>query len=168
MLAIILLVFGVLTRLIVHEPNFTPILAVALFSGVYLNKRYAVILPVALMILADLFLGLHETILYTWGSMAIIAALGLWIKTRKSFALIFGGSIASAVLFFIVTNFGVWLTGLYPNTLAGLIQCFSLAIPFFRNTLVSTLVYSTALFGLYEYIALRVKDTRLAHALLTN
>ena len=168
MLAIFLLIFGIGTRLISHEPNFTPVAAIALFGGVYLSKKHTVVLPLLLMIISDIFIGFHDTILFTWGSFILTAFLGLWVRDHKSALNVFSGSLASAVLFFIITNFGAWLSPLYPNTLQGLVDCYTLAIPFFRNTLLSTLAYTAVLFGSYELIAMRVKNTRFARALLTT
>ncbi len=168
MLAILLLVFGIATRFITHEPNFTPVTAIALFGGVYLTRKYAILLPLALMMLSDIVIGTHDTMLFTWGSFALIAMMGLWVRNHKSPATIVGSSPFSAILFFIITNFGVWLAGsLYPPTAEGLSSCFIAAVPFFRNTLLSSLGYSLVLFGSYELIAHRVKNTRFARALLT-
>ncbi len=168
MLAILLLIFGMTARFMFHIPNFTPVIVLALFSGVYLKKKYALLLPVALMAVTDIFIGLHRTMFFTWGSLVLIAAIGLWVGKHKSIKTIATTSLASAILFFLVTNAGVWLvSGLYPRTLAGLSQCFLLAIPFFRMMLLSTFVYSVVMFGLYEFIALRIKNTSLARVLLT-
>ena len=168
MLAILLLVFGIATRFITHEPNFTPVTAIALFGGVYLTRKYAILLPLALMMLSDIVIGTHDTMLFTWGSFALIAMMGLWVRNHKSPATIVGSSTFLAILFFIITNFGVWLAGsLYPPTAEGLSSCFIAAVPFFRNTLLSSLGYSLVLFGSYELIAHRVKNTRFARALLT-
>lgn len=167
MLAILLLAFGVISRLIIHLPNFTPVIALALFGGVYLKKQQAVILPVLMMVIADLFIGIDATFLFTWGSMAAIALIGLWVRKNKSFATVAGSSLSSSVLFFLVTNFGVWLVqNMYPHTLAGLIECYVMAIPFFGPTLVSTVVYTAVLFGGYEWTAARLSKTRLAHIVL--
>lgn len=166
MLAIGMLVLGIVSRLIVHIPNFTPVMALALFGGVYLKKGQAVFLPVLLMAVTDVFLGIHGTIFFTWGSVALIAVLGLWLRKNKNAAAIAGSSLASAIFFFIVTNFGVWLvSGMYPHTWAGLADCYALAIPFFRHTLLSTIVYTFVLFGGYEMAAAQLKKTRLAPVL---
>ena len=167
MLAIALLIFGILARLLPHEHNFTPVTAIALFGGVYLSRRYAVILPLTLMVISDIFIGLHDTIFFTWGSVIVIALLGNWMKERKTPAIVLGTSIVSALLFFLITNFGAWLSDLYPHNFKGFIECYVMAIPFFRNTLVSSVIYSVVLFGSYELIASLVKKTRLAKALLT-
>ena len=169
MLAIVLLVFGIISRFIVHIPNFTPVLSIALFSGAYLDKRYAIWLPVVLMILSDLVLGLHETILFTWSSMALICLLGFSLREERTPLKIASLSLASAIQFFIITNFGVWLVShLYPMTWEGLKECFILAIPFFRATCASTILYCFLLFGVYEFLAFWIRKTRFASVLLTN
>ncbi len=100
MLAIALLVLGVISRLIIHIPNFTPVIALALFGGVYLKKQQAVILPVLMMVIADLFIGIDATFPFTWGSMALVAVMGLWVRENKNFVTIAGSSLLSSVLFF--------------------------------------------------------------------
>ena len=168
MLVIILLAIGIILRLTIHIPNFTPVTAIALFGGVYLNRRFAVLLPLLLMMISDSLIGLHDTILFTWGSFVAISFLGLWLRNHKNKANIIGCSLLSAVFFFFITNLGVWLVGsLYPRTLMGLSHCFILAIPFFQNTLLSSLFYSIFLFASYEISASWVKQTRFARALLT-
>ncbi len=167
MLAIGILVLGVVSRLIIHLPNFTPVIALALFGGVYLKKQQAVILPVLMMIIADLFIGIDATFPFTWGSMAAIAVIGLWVRKNKSFTAVAGSSLLSSVLFFLVSNFGVWLVqNMYPHTLAGLIECYVMAIPFFGSTLVSTIIYTAVLFGAYEWAAARLAKTRFSYVVL--
>jgi hypothetical protein len=161
MFTFLLIALGIATRLFPHTSQFTAILAVAMFSGMYLKPRQALILPVALMIVTDIILGFHDTMIYTWGSMIAISAIGLWLKERKNFATVLGGSIFSALLFFVVTNFGAWLS-LYPHTMAGLKECYILAIPFFRSTLLSTVAYSLVLYAGYEWLIKRVQSTSLA------
>jgi hypothetical protein len=166
MLAFWLLVFGIVSRLVVHAWNFTPVIALALFSGVYLKKQQAFLLPLVLFAVTDIILGFHETMLFTWGTILMIVAIGFWVRRNKNFKTILGGGIFSAVLYHITTNFGVWLmTDIYPMTLAGLTECYVAAIPYFRNSLISTLIYGFILFGGYEAVAARVKNTRLSHVL---
>ena len=160
MLALGLIVIGAIARLIPHIPNFTPVVALALFGGIYLSRRQALIIPILLMMITDIVIGFHSTMFFTWGSVLVIALYGLWIRRRRSWGMIFAGSIVSAVLFFVITNFGAWLA-LYPRTWEGFVTCYTLAVPFFRMTLLSTLVYSVVLSGSYEWIASRVKGTRL-------
>lgn len=168
MLALALIILGVLTRFMPHMPNFNPVIAIALFGGYYLNKKYALSVPLLLMVISDIFLGLHNTIFFTWGSVVLISILGLSQKKNKSILNVAGFSFISAVLFFVITNFGVWFSGWYPLTLKGLADCFYMGIPFFRATLLSTLVYATVMFGAYELIARLVKNTRFATALVSE
>lgn len=161
MLAIIFLVIGIFSRVITHAPNFTPVIALALFGGMMLEKRQALWMPVALMIISDLIIGMHQVIIFTWGSMLLVSLLGCWQREHRSGLAVLGLGMASSVIFFVMTNFGAWLA-MYPHTLEGFVQCYVAAIPFFRNTLVSTLAYSAVLFGMHELVRMRVKDSRLA------
>ncbi|MFH1355196.1 MAG: DUF6580 family putative transport protein [Candidatus Omnitrophota bacterium] len=166
MLAIILILVGVLLRFAPHAPNFTPVAAIALFAGAYMNKKSALIIPLALMIVSDIFLGLHNVVLFTWGGFALVALLGTWLKNHKTFSAAVSLSLVSAALFYLVSNFGVWLMGWYPRNLTGLINCYVMALPFLRNTIVSTLVYTAVFMGTYELIERFVKEARLAKVLL--
>ncbi len=151
MLALALIILGIGSRLVTHAPQFTAVLAVSLFAGLYLPRWQALTLPVAMMVITDFILGPHDTMVFTWGSMLAISAIGIWLKDRKSVWTVLGGSICSAVLFFIVTNLAAWPT-LYPTTWAGLRECFIMAVPFFRTTLVSTVAYSLVLYAGYEWV----------------
>jgi len=161
MLAFIIISFGILSRVVVHTPNFSPVLSMAFLGGMYLKGRQAVLVPLALMVISDLIIGFYPLMAITWGSIVLISILGLWLKERKSFINILSGSIFSAVIFFIVSNFGAWLT-LYPHTVDGLRQCYILAIPFFRSSLVSTVAYSLVFYAAYEWLLKRSQGTALA------
>ena len=161
MLALLIISFGILSRVIVHTPNFSPVLSLAFLGGMYLKGRQAVLVPLALIIISDFMIGSYPLMFVTWGSIVMISALGLWLKEKKSFVNVLGGSIASAVIFFIVSNFGAWLA-LYPHTISGLQQCYFLAIPFFRSTLVSSVAYSLAFYTAYEWLLKRSQGTSLA------
>jgi len=145
-----LISLAVLLRVLPHPANFAPIAAVAIFGGSVLPRRLAVVTPLLAMIISDWFIGFHDLILVTWGCYALIAlASSFWLQKRtvaRTVALTFGGSL----LFFFVTNFAVWAQGrLYQRSLNGLIQCFTLALPFFRNTALGDIFFTVALFGLY-------------------
>ena len=169
MLALILIVVGILFRFIPHMPNVNPVAAIALFGATCLpNKRLAVIVPLALMVISDLFLGLHDIVVFTWGSVVLISLLGLALRSSRKLTIILAGSLVSSLVFFIITNFGVWANGWYPRTMAGLSQCYIAGIPFFRNFLASTLVYSTVFFGAYELSAKLIRNTQFSTALLTK
>lgn len=152
-IAISLITFAVSLRLLPHPANFAPMAAVAIFGGAILPKRYAIGVPLAAMAISDLFIGFHSLIAVTWGSYAFIAvASSRWLSKPT---LIRGASItlSSSIFFFIITNFAVWLTsGMYAHTWAGLVRCFEMALPFFRNTATSDLIYTGALFGAYALV----------------
>jgi hypothetical protein len=144
-------------RLVPHPPNITPIGAMALFGGAYFaTKRTAFLVPLAAMYLSDLVLGFfvydygwfHGLMPFVYGSFTMTVCLGLLIRRRLTLLTACGAAMTSSVLFFIVTNFGVWLVShLYPKTVEGLVSCYVAAIPFFRNTLVGDAVYTLVLFG---------------------
>ncbi len=166
MLAIGLVVIGVFSRFIFHFENFTPVLAIALFAGAYLPKRQAVAVPLALFIIADAMIGFHALIAFTWGSMVLVAVIGMSLKNKKSWKNTAVGAFLSAVVFYVITNFGVWLFyNTYPKSLTGLMECYIMALPYFRNSLVSTFLYSFVLFGGYELLTARLKNTRFASIL---
>jgi len=160
------------SRLIPHPPNFTPIGALALFGGAcFATKRTAFVVPLTAMVLSDLAiglvsgdlsLGLHPLLPVVYSSFALIVCLGFWLRPRRRPVLIAGAALAGSLLFFVLTNWGVWAFGsLYPRTWAGLAACYVAAIPFFRNTVLGDLVYTTALFGglaLAERGFLRVRE----------
>jgi hypothetical protein len=149
--ASVLIFIAALSRLIPHEANFTPILAIGIFgAAMFRDKRWMMFaMPLAAMFVSDLVLGLNSIMLFTYGSIAGIIALSSILLKKKSILRVGGASIGAAVLFFLVTNFGSWLMfDMYSHDAAGLILCYEMAIPFFRNTLASTLAFAGALFGL--------------------
>ena len=142
-----------LSRLIPHPPNFAPIAAMALAGGVYLDKRFAIVVPLAALLLSDAVLGFHSLMIFVYGSFVVISFIGLWLKSHKRPLPVFGAALASSVLFFIVSNFGVWVLAdgsIYPRSIAGLIECYVAAIPFFQNTVLGDVVYTGVLFGTLE------------------
>lgn len=140
-------------RFLPHPANVAPMAAMALFGGAYLNKKYAVILPLVVMLISDLFLGFHKTIPFVYGSFLITSIIGMVLRSRVKPKTVVGASLLSSIIFYIVTNFGVWLTsGMYELTGLGLVRCYVLAIPFFRNTLVGDLFYTVMMFGGYEVL----------------
>ena len=140
-------------RLLPHPPNFSPIAAMALFGGVYFSKKYALIIPIIALFVSDIFLGFHSTIPFVYGSFLITGLIGLWLKNHRDFKSILTGTLLSSILFFIITNFGVWLVGsLYQKNITGLIQSYVMAIPFFRYTIVGDLFYTGIFFGAYQAV----------------
>jgi hypothetical protein len=136
-------------RLLPHPWNFTPIAAMALFGGAQCaSKRAAFLMPLTALFLGDLVLGLHRLMPFVYGCFALTVCFGFWVRRRRSVQRIAFAAVASAILFFVLTNFGVWaIDNLYPKTTAGLVDCYVAAIPFFRNMLLGDLLYSALLFG---------------------
>ena len=165
---LITLVSAILTaaalRLVPHPPNFTPIGAMALFSGAYLGRKaVAFVAPLAAMLLSDLALGFYSGFWVQYLAVALVVSIG-WIALQRVSVLRVGAAaIASSLTFFLVTNVGVWaMSGMYPLNASGLGACFVAAIPFFQNTLASDLFYSGVLFAGFALLersvpALRVR-----------
>ena len=146
-----------LTRLLPHPPNFSPVMALALFSGAALRDwRLALLVPLAAMLMADLWLGFHATMVFVYLGMALTVGAGRWLGARRRPLLLLAAGMAGASLFFLVSNAGVWLTqDIYPATGAGLVGCYLAALPFFHQTVLATLVYGALLFGMEHWLAVR-------------
>jgi hypothetical protein len=153
-LSIIFLSLMVLaSRLWPHWPNFSPLASVILFTAVYGQKKKYLLLPLAALLLSDVWLGFYQlSIMFSvYGSFLLIALLGLVLKKYKNPLNTISASLASGLIFFLVTNGAVWYFGdWYGHDLNGLTLCYTLAIPFFKATLWSNLLYTPFLFGLYE------------------
>lgn len=159
-MTIVAIVFvAALMRLLPHAPNFSPIAAMALFGGAYITNRYlAVIVPLLAMLLSDALMGFNgwyftEQVIAVYGTFAVIALLGLTLQGNKGIIRVAGASISASVIFFLVTNFAVWMGGffhspaLYPMNGQGLSECFAAGLPFFQNSLMGDLFYNALLFG---------------------
>jgi hypothetical protein len=164
-----MMLVAALGRLVPHPPNFAPVAAVALFGAAYLPRKWAaLIVPVVVMFVSDVLLeaisrlgvyggwmsrtyGFHQGMLVIYGVMMLIAALGFLLREKRSVPRIGLTVLAGSVVFFVVTNFAVWLSGEvpYPKTPAGLAECYVKAIPFFHWTLLGDLFFATVLFGAF-------------------
>jgi len=131
-------VFILVFRYIPHPPNFTPVLALTLYTSIYFGLRSSPFVILAFAF-SDYFLGFHQLLIFTWGSLAIISVIGMFGKNFLSrLALLF----LSSIIFFMCSNFGVWVfSEFYTKDLEGLLKCYILAIPFFTNTIISTFVF---------------------------
>ena len=136
-------------RLIPHPPNVTPIMAMALLGGATIgNRTLAFLIPLAAMFISDIVLGLHGTLLFVYGAILLTVALGAWLQNHKGWLPTALTAIGAGMLFYLITNFGVWLTGtMYPKTFAGLLECYVAALPFLRNSVIGNLAYTGVLFG---------------------
>src|SRR6266478_3613067 len=151
LLALALIVLAAALRIAPHPWNFTPVGAMALFSGAVLkDRRLAFFFPLLALFLGDIFIGFHKLIPIVYASFLVNVAIGLWLRDRRTVARITLATLLGAVQFFIVTNFAVWefLSG-YPHTASGLVACYAAGIPFFWNTLAGDAVYAALLFGAY-------------------
>lgn len=148
-----LILLAIAVRFLPHLPNATPISAIALFGGVYLNRRLSIILPLAAMFLSDLFLGLYSwpIMLAVYGSFAMIGLLGWWLAKHRGVLTTIGTTAFGSAIFFVVTNWAVWQFGnWYPHTSAGLLASYVAGLPFWRNMLLGDLFYVGVMFGAYE------------------
>jgi hypothetical protein len=149
-------------RLVPHPPNFTPIGAMALFSGAYLGRRgLAFAAPIGALLLSDAVLGFYSGMQFQYFSLALIVLLG-WLALSQVTILRLGvAAVASSVLFFAISNFGVWLvSGMYPHDASGLAACYVAAIPFFQNTVAGDLFYTTLLFGGFKLAEILMPSLR--------
>lgn len=148
--ASLLIFVAAFSRLIPHPGNFTPVMAIALFSGAtVLSKRESLLVPFLAMLISDAIIGFHSLIPVVYGCMALFTILGWYLRENRNAIKTIGFSLFAAIFFFVTTNLGVWATStMYEKTFAGLIECYVLAIPFFQNTVISTVLYTVTLFGM--------------------
>ena len=147
-------------RLIPHPPNFTPIIAVALISGYFFkNINLSLLILLVAMLLSDLFIGFYENMIFVYASLLLITFVFHKISKKINFKNLLVYSFAGSLIFFILSNFGVWILGSpgldnlpYDKNLNGLIECYILAIPFFGNTFLSTLIFAYP--GIFIYKSL--------------
>ena len=153
-LCIIMILLAVASRIIPHPPNFTPIAALGLFSGAYLRMQKFWLVPIAALLLSDMAIGFYNPLVmaFVYGAFVLCAFLGRALLSERRTVLMLGGAtLSGAILFFVVSNLGDWLSGLnYPLTWQGLLDCYAMAIPFFGNTLFGDLFYVVCLFGIFE------------------
>ena len=171
-----LIVAAALTRLLPQPPNFSPVIAIALFAGAYFSgRRWAMLVPLAAMLVSDLALAATHGGLYlqhltspvalsVYACILLSTLLGFGLRGKVSSGRVLGGSVAGSVLFFAVTNFMVWVTATsvpgHGHCAAGIAPCYAAAIPFFHWTLLGTLFWSALLFGGFELLRRRVPALR--------
>jgi hypothetical protein len=136
------------SRFIPHPPNFTSLLALSFYIPTFLGIRYVPALLLS-FIITDLHIGLHGLGLFTWGSVIIIGLLSKYF-TKSIVTRIFG-ALTGALVFYLVTNFGVWLTGYYEHSFNGLLTSYTLAIPFFTYSLISTFIFASLIETIYKF-----------------
>jgi len=151
LLALLLIAVAAAVRVAPHPWNFTPIGAMALFSGaVVRDRRLAFLFPLLALLVGDIFVGMHKLMFVVYASFAVNIAIGLWLRDHRTIGRISLATFGGAVQFFLVTNFAVWVYfDTFPKTLAGLGTCYLTALPLFWNTLAGDAVYAALLFGGY-------------------
>ena len=128
-----------ISRFVPHPPNFTSLIALSFYVPAILGLSYipAVILSFAI---TDIVIGYHTGTFFTWGSVFLIGIIAQ--SFSKTLISRLSGALIGALIFFLVTNFGVWASGMYGYTVSGFIDCYFLAIPFFAYSLISTIMFS--------------------------
>ncbi len=156
------ILFAAALRLLPHPLNFTPIGAIALFSGAYFGRKpLAFAAPLFALLVSDSVLGFYRGITTVYAADFLIVAIGFGLATHRSSVRIGVAAVASSLVLFTLTNFGMWLSsGYYPHTWGGLEACFVAAIPFFQNTLTGDLFYSLLLFGGFRAIEILLPQLR--------
>ena len=152
----VLIVLAAASRLLPHPPNFAPVAAIGLFAGATCGRRVGWLVPFGALLASDLVLGFYHPVAMFWNYLAFASCLVLGsglLEKRRTLGRVTGAVLASSLAFFALSNFGMWASGYYPRTWAGFVACYTAALPFFRNTLASDVVYSAALFGGYALLA---------------
>ena len=175
----LMVLLAAFSRLLPHPPNFAPIGAMALFGAAYFSQRYlSFAIPIASMWLSDLvlnnvvysqyfdhFVWFYPGCYWTYGVFILIGLIGLITLKRIKFQNLILASLLASILFFLVSNFGVWFsTNMYPKDFSGLVTCYTAGLPFFKNTIIGDLVYSGALFGAFEFAQRRMPSIQLKNS----
>lgn len=174
----LLILFATFSRIIPHMPNFSPLGAIGLFGAAHFAKKWqALLIPVTATWLSDLFINnviygayypeftwFYQGFYWQYGSYLLITLAGFFILKKVNFQRVITGAIISTAIFFLVSNFGVWVSGsMYPQTLEGFISCYTAAVPFLKGTILGDLFYSGFLFGTFslaqkQFPVLRLKN----------
>jgi hypothetical protein len=154
-----LVILATVMRVIPHPWNLTPVGAVSLFAGATFDRRrWAFAIPLASLFIGDTLIGYHSLMPVIYATFAVIVVFGMFLRNRRSSPVaVASGAIASATLFYVVTNFAMWtISTIYPHTFAGLVACYIAAIPYYGTMLAGDLLYSALLFGTFVWLEHRV------------
>ena len=165
----ILLAAATISRFLPHPANLTPIGAIAIFAASRLGLKRGAMIALMTMIISDIFIG------FNFASIAVYVGMLAYVLSSRLIKIKYIGyllaPLSGSVVFFLITNFAVWLGPWYEHSLAGLIKCFTLAIPFYRNTLIGDIVFTAAIFGIvfvekkYKFVPLRSLTRRATEGL---
>jgi len=163
-LVLILVLAAVMLRLLPHPANFAPVTAIAIFGGAVLPRKLALWVPLMAMVISDMIIGFYDIMLVVWLCYALTAlAASFWLE-RLRVTRIAVLTLSASLFFFMVTNFAVWAAGgMYPHTLSGLAQCYTMALPFFRNTFLSDMFYAGVLFGMFALSNVAIQQLKWRH-----
>ncbi|MCB0501395.1 MAG: hypothetical protein KDD32_01835 [Bacteroidetes bacterium] len=170
------IVLSIVLRAFPHIPNMAPIAAIALFSGAYFaKKQWAFVITFLALFLSDAvlhiqyligvreFAGFYPNMIFVYTGIAMVIGIGLLMRNKVNAFTVLGGALSGSVLFYIISNFGVWLMGtMYSKTFAGLVECYVAGIPFYRGTLMGDVIYSALLFGAFGFILQSKTNWKLA------
>lgn len=155
---ITVIIVAAIYRILPHPANVTPVIAVALFSGAKLSDNWqAILLPLVIMFLSDIFLGLHNTILFVYSAIALTVVIGFYLRKRPSSVInVFLATVLSTALFYIITNFGVWwVSDFYSPNLSGLTNSYLAGLPFLQKTLMGNLFFSFIIFAGFHFAEMK-------------
>lgn len=161
LIIILLILAASFSRLLfIGIPNFAPIAAMALLGGAFLNNKWmAMAIPIAAMVVSDLILhfftgwGIHSTLPFVYVGMALITLIGFFLQGKVNFPNVAGAALGGSLVFFLLTNLGVWITSpMYPMNITGLFMCYAAAIPFFHYSVAGDLLFTGILFGSAYFI----------------
>ena len=142
------------SRFIPHPPNFTSLLALSFYVPALLGIRFLPALVLSFLV-TDIFIGYHNLILFTWGSVILIGLFSKFFLSTIYTRIL--GSLLGACIFYLISNFGVWSLGSYGYTFNGLIQCYILAIPFFAYSIISTFIFSAIIEGVVKFYLIKIR-----------
>lgn len=159
LVALAAIVFAIAAfRVFPHPPNVSPVAAMALFGGAYFtDRRLAFGVPFLALMISDLFIGFHSTMIYVYIGFALTVFIGIWVGKRVTFTTVTASAVAASVLFFLITNLGAWISeALYPMSVQGLMQAYAAGIPFFQNSLLGNLFFTGIMFGGFSLLQSRM------------
>jgi len=154
---IILVVLAVLSRLLPHPPNFTPMISIALLSGAFIsNRMLSFILPLTIVLISDMFLGMYSGMMFVYLGYVVSTYIGYKMREQSNVKII-NASLLSGILFWTISNLGVYLLS-NNHDVASFILCYTMAIPFLPALLVSSVIYSVVLSYFYNIISYKLES----------
>lgn len=168
---LILAAITIAARMLPHMPNVAPAAALALFSGVYLPRRWSIVVPMAAMLISDVFVGFYEwqVMLAVYAGFGLTVMLGWQVAKKLHPMTVAGGALSGAILFFLLTNGATWaFTQMYPHTFAGLIEAYTMGLPFFKFSLVGDLAWTVVFFTAYQLVLKYFPSANLNHSVIVR